>query len=68
MHKLFGYPYRETNIKSISNMVDEVCEKVGTKCFPPRAKRDKEVKPMLWQEEIQISLGSRKSEKEEDEP
>ena len=35
-------------------MVVEVCEKVGTKCFPPRAKRDKEVKLMLWKEEIQI--------------
>ena len=54
-------------MENISHMVDEVCKKVGTRCFPPGTKRDKEVKPMLWQEEIQRSVGSRKSKEEEDE-
>ena len=48
-------------------MEDDVCKKVGTRCFPPGTKRDKEVKPILCKEEIQISVGSRKSKKEEDE-
>ena len=50
-------------MENIAHMVDEVCKEVGTRCFPPRAKRDKEVKPMLWKEEIQRSLGSIKSKK-----
>ena len=42
IHKLFKYPYCGTNIKRISHMVDEVCKKVGTRWFPPTAKREEE--------------------------
>ena len=56
-----------SSMENIAHMVDEVCKEVGTRCFPPGAKRDKELNPMLWQEEIQRSVGSRKSKKEEDE-
>ena len=54
-------------MENIAHMVDEVCKKFDTSCLPPGAKRDKEVKPKLWQEEIQIYVGSRKGNKEEDE-
>ena len=53
-------------METIAHMVDEVCKKLGTNCLPPRAKQDKEVKPKLWQEEIQRYVGSRKGNKEED--
>ena len=52
IHKLFKYPCYQSSIENISHMVDEVCMKVWTIFFPPGAKRDKEVKPKLWQEEI----------------
>ena len=54
-------------MENISHMVDDVCKKVGTRCFPPEAKIEKELNPMLWNEEVQRSVGSRKSKKEEDE-
>ena len=50
-------------MENITHMVDPVCKKVGPTCFPLGAKRDKELNPMLWQEEIQRSVGSRKSKK-----
>ena len=52
-------------MENILHIVDSMCKKVGTICFPPGAKRNKEVKPMLWKEEIQIYVGSIKSNKEE---
>ena len=47
INKLFKYPYYLSSMENIAHMVDEVCKEVGTRCFPPRAKRDKEVNPML---------------------
>ena len=54
-------------MENIAHMADEVSKKVGTSCLPPGVKRDKEVKPKIWQEEIQRYVGSRKGKKEEDE-
>ena len=54
-------------MEMISHMVDEMRKKVGTICLPPGAKRNKQVKHILWQEEIQRYVGSRKSKKEKDE-
>ena len=44
----FKYPYYRSIMEIISHMVDGVCKKVGTRCFLPGAKIDKEVKPMTW--------------------